>query len=763
MAEALGAISSTITILDLAFKLRKCHDRIEAAPGVWGEYCDKVDSLSHVQSVLMDMISGQNHAIDRVKSEELATLADKEMQIIVKQANNILGACKDLARSPRQRVWDWLRVKRASVKFVIAEKGLQGLIDSVEKAKVSLQAAVCLFGLEKLNAGGLKLSKLSLVLVDKGEQPGKHLKRKRTSTKVSSHKSRRPRSSKKGRTSARHDHRRKKGSVKARDNGDHNVQAAGGYEIVLRDKKVLIMATDTDEYKSITRGVGTDAHTTGLIPVERNLEDMSDDEWERGIGNHLYEFQLSPPSTSVEDPESEEDSNRLDTHLSNDTMLIPVDSDKQSRAFVKEGTNLSQCDQGETKAMVFCVSRIRITETDQTFSFQEPCQQPCDHVAMQVFDARLTVRHLPYMMEIMFISGAVSSGETRGITLAPKFTLQSYHRCPDGWPCSHTLSGGDLPCQDDINAEGVVCLCSDSLRAWTSGYGWELDSPTKSPRAARDDDHSPLSLLQKVKRRDDTIPARIPFSLLVGYLKLIEVLRFEEEYLAQCCIWTDAILSEVSTSFDEEAIAWTWVLWKLQRGTEFKRLTGIIQQQGKHLIDQETNRYGVVPPQRIIKITPDTIDQKRISVLSQIRDLVQNTIETSRRNYMRARTQDDPGRTAPPNIISSSLVVGYFTLEHEMFLLDGRTWDDGNFDGVSFADASSWIRSMMNLRDWMVKPVLPASTMLSGLKALFSGGDDGLHEAGISSGLSSNVYDDLNDLIRRLGEEDDWGVDLPDE
>lgn len=69
---------------------------------------------------------------------------------------------------------------------------------------------------------------------------------------------------------------------------------------------------------------------------------------------------------------------------------------------------------------------------------------------------------------------------------------------------------------------------------------------------------------------------------------------------------------------------------------------------------------------------------------------------------MIARTQEDFGRGAPPKIMSSSLMLGYLTLEYEMFLLDGRTWDDGNFDGVSFADGSGWIRSMMDLRDWMV-------------------------------------------------------------
>lgn len=48
MAEALGIISSAITVCDLVCKLRKCYKKINAAPAVWKEYCDKLESLSDV-------------------------------------------------------------------------------------------------------------------------------------------------------------------------------------------------------------------------------------------------------------------------------------------------------------------------------------------------------------------------------------------------------------------------------------------------------------------------------------------------------------------------------------------------------------------------------------------------------------------------------------------------------------------------------------------------------------------------------------------
>lgn len=112
------------------------------------------------------------------------------------------------------------------------------------------------------------------------------------------------------------------------------------------------------------------------------------------------------------------------------------------------------------------------------------------------------------------------------------------------------------------------------------------------------------------------------------------------------------------------------------------------------------------------------------------------------------------------------MTAGFLTLEYEFFFRNGNTEDDGNFEGLSFSDTVDWVRSMMNLGNWEIRTVPPAHRMpffLSGLVAVFPVLGVGLHTAGICSRLSSNVYEDLNGLIRRLGEEVYWGVDLPNE
>lgn len=99
-------------------------------------------------------------------------------------------------------------------------------------------------------------------------------------------------------------------------------------------------------------------------------------------------------------------------------------------------------------------------------------------------------------------------------------------------------------------------------------------------------------------------------------------------------------------------------------------------------------------------------------------------------------------------------MAGYLTLECERCL---PTLND-----VSFADASGWIRSMMDLSGWMVRTVPPAYKMptllaLATTVVPFLGVN--LHSAGTSGLFSSEVYENLNNLIKKL-EGEDWGLDL---
>ncbi|KAF5549063.1 transporter hol1 [Fusarium mexicanum] len=113
-------------------------------------------------------------------------------------------------------------------------------------------------------------------------------------------------------------------------------------------------------------------------------------------------------------------------------------------------------------------------------------------------------------------------------------------------------------------------------------------------------------------------------------------------------------------------------------------------------------------------------------------------------------------------IMSSAVTVGYLTLETQRHLPDAQEGGNPNFLGVSFEAAAEWIRSMMDLGDWMIRTVPPARRMprlLADLAMFVPVLGVGLHESGISTGLSPHVHKDLTNLITRLKAED-WGIGL---
>ncbi|KAH6951335.1 hypothetical protein DER45DRAFT_382209 [Fusarium avenaceum] len=667
---------------------------------------------------------------------------------------------------------------------------------------MSLQSAICLMQLEALNSGQMqtqhafqiihdsmrehaealkrinrdnKLSRMAFAFSDEKGKPVKCPKGKRKDPNDPNSKSKHSlRRSTKTKASSKSQQSQTKKSSRAQDAfqvKEQNCDPSKGHELVLRNNEVLVMATDADEFNSAASGNRTEGQITRLNRFERVLESISDDEWGQGMGSHLHELQPSLTSTSSLTLASTSSSlDDLDADVNNNNVTpIRMDAEKLNHAFVGRVTNLFECVNGQQESMLFCVSYICITETSQTFTMQEPCRRGCDHVTLQIMNTRSIKKKLPYLMTFESISCEVFSGERHEIQPAPDITLQSFNRCQGKKLCYHTLVEGGLPENDAQTLQTVVCVCSDNLEAWLDDFGWESHTPTERTAddvlngPAQDGDERALVLLQDIRRSDHVddlhIPDRIPFGVLVGFLKLIERLHLEGDYLEQCHVWTNAILSEVSNSFDTDAIAWAWVLWKLQIAPEFKILSSVIQQQAKHRIGQGTNRYGVRISQHITSI----IDRKRISVLSQIKDFVQNTIETCRNNYLLAEKEEPHDWNTPQRILDSSLTVGYLTLEYDRCFMNGQSGGNTDFEGVSFADAAGWIRSMMDLGDFIVGTVPPASKMpvfLAGLASFVPVVGVLLYEVRISACLSSKVYEDLDGMIRRLEEEEDWGIDL---
>ncbi|RSL49486.1 hypothetical protein CEP54_012411 [Fusarium duplospermum] len=439
------------------------------------------------------------------------------------------------------------------------------------------------------------------------------------------------------------------------------------YDLICRNGMILSIGTDTDEYRSAfsddeTRGVTT----TRLDDI---LAATTDEEWTRYVESgpeELYGFLTSAPCTAA----------CSEVESADEKSPIYMDLQQPTSAFIGETVHLRACLSRKSNSLFFCVWHISLTETCQTLAIQEPCQRLCQHVTLEIMDTLSTSKMLPY--SIPFESMSCNALPTTAAETDSKssFILKSFERCQGRKRCVHTVVEATSSPQPHAS-----CILPVRIQAWLGDDAWESDTPTEravsdaeddawesdkpTERAVSDagddpfpsepgqgDDELAFALLQAIKRaqrcaeRPD-MPGQVQFNVLIGFLKLTEKYSLEEPYLTQGKGWTEALLPSIPKSLDRDAVAWLWVLWKFQMGPEFKKLSGIIQQQATHRIDQEPNEYGVEIPGHIV----EAIEQRRISVLSQIRGchFVDRSFPGPGGNEVKKRksAEDQPRRRTP--------------------------------------------------------------------------------------------------------------------
>ncbi|KAK2477058.1 hypothetical protein H9L39_12282 [Fusarium oxysporum f. sp. albedinis] len=496
------------------------------------------------------------------------------------------------------------------------------------------------------------------------------------------------------------------------------------YDLVWRNGDIFSIGTDTDVYKAAFEAQLGDYQGVTMFRLDDLLESLTDAQQgqDATAQNDLRDV------LALEIPFPDES----DTEPTTKSFSIQIDYQRPTYAFVGNGVDLGQSIFDTTTSLPFCAWVICDLQPCQIFALQEPCNGAS----------------LPYTMTFRSMSYSMLLDEEAAIGTQEELTLESFNRCQKKNGCRHTVVEG-------VVSPEACCVRSVNLRAWLGDDFVEREAVTSTEDGASyddsisveptlDDDHDEraLDLLQAVMNgmaNDSDIPARIELDVLVSYIKVVDKYELGELYLSQGLAWADALLPKMSTSFDEDAIAWLWILWRLHMPTEFNKLSAIIAQQAQGRIGPEHDRHGVEIPESII----DAIEQKRVHALSQ-------------------QSWAGPTWVRESGIISSAVTVEYLTLETQKHLPCAQEGYNPNFPGVSFEDTAKWIRSMINLGDWRIRAVPPARRRFQFLANLsffvpFLG--VGLHEVEYYSGLFSHVYEELTNLITRL-EAEDWGMDL---
>ncbi|WKT49341.1 hypothetical protein QSH57_014271 [Fusarium oxysporum f. sp. vasinfectum] len=496
------------------------------------------------------------------------------------------------------------------------------------------------------------------------------------------------------------------------------------YDLVWRNGDIFSIGTDTDVYKAAFEAQLGDHQSVTMFRLDDLLENLTDAQQGQDATsqNDLRDV------LALEMPFPDES----DTEPTTKSFSIQIDYQRPTYAFVGNGVDLGQSIFDTTTSLPFCVWVICDLQPCQIFALQEPCNGACKHVRLAVMDISTLQRALPYTMTFRSMSYSLLLDEEAVTGTQEELALESFNRCQKKNGCRHTVVEG-------VASPEACCVRPVNLRAWLGDDVVEREAVTSTE-----------DVMNGMANGSD-IPARIELDVLVSYIKVVDKYKLGELYLSQGLAWADALLPNMSTSFDDDAMAWLWILWRLHMPTEFKTLSAIIAQQAQGRIGPEHDRHGVEIPESII----DAIEQRRVHALSQVRGCVHQEIKCCK---------DYAGLTWVHEsvIMSSAVIVEYLTLETQKHLPDAQEGYNPNFPGVSFKDTAKWIRSMIKSRDWRIRAVPPARRrfqFLANLSFFVPFLRVGLHEVEYCSGLFSHVYEELTDLITRLKAED-WGMDL---
>ncbi|KAJ4327756.1 hypothetical protein N0V84_001865 [Fusarium piperis] len=355
------------------------------------------------------------------------------------------------------------------------------------------------------------------------------------------------------------------------------------YDIICHHGKILIIGTDTEEYRAaFSDDEPRDAMTARLDDI---VEAMTDEEWARCVESgpeELYAYLTSAPCTAA----------CSDVESMDEESTIYMDLRQPTSAFIGETVNLWECLSDSSESLFFCVWHISLTETCQTLAIQEPCPRLCQHVTLRMMDTFSISKTIPYTIPLEFMLCEALPTAADKTNSESRFALKSFERCQGRKRCVHTVVEAV-----SLLRPQTVCVLPVNIHAWLGDEAWESDTPTE--RAVSDagddtstsepgqgDDERAFAFLRAINRANCTkssdIPDQVEFDVLICFLKLTEKYGLGEPYLAQAKEWTRALLPSIPESLDRDAVAWLWVLWKLQMGPEFKSLSDSFQEEEEY-------------------------------------------------------------------------------------------------------------------------------------------------------------------------------------
>ncbi|KAL6412130.1 hypothetical protein AUP68_04513 [Ilyonectria robusta] len=465
---------------------------------------------------------------------------------------------------------------------------------------------------------------------------------------------------------------------------------------------------------------------------------------------------LDPQTALFSDEELNHEPTVNDTHQ---VLAIPATS------------SMPRCESAETQRSLFCAAGWSVTEKRCVLYLKEPCvpTRHCKHVTVEGLPRGAVLGQSPCKVSL----------DTTNCENAPEYILESVSQLsscvlagiPDsrGYEsCLHTLVENEHPDQ-------VQCVLPTKLRASVEedeSISVDLDNDTERPASngpenslesekqdwpsdndqtqmSDDESWSDAGFPLKPAPEDDAnafhilrgilcesvleIPDVVDLETLLYILQLGDKYDLGEVHLQRAKDWAELLRPQIPKYFNQKAVAWLWILWKLKMGPEFKALSGVVQQQARHPIDQDDSQYQVLLPKQII----DQIERRRLSALRTVKNLLDVEMDSNREAFREAST-NPKGTKCQPAIVLSSCKYLCLSIESErLFGLNGIDNGGVTFEGVSFAGVCCHIKENAAQRMEYMRSLTEGRFGSAGSAGLFGFGASAIGtQAGVGTLLS---------------------------
>nr|WNZ75648.1 hypothetical protein [Trichoderma harzianum] len=446
--DPFNGATSVRTIWEFAHNVSKLGKIVKCAPETWQQYSDGLRIVACLQTAIESTLKAYPQIRDLTIENNgqqcpLVEYINDRLGTVQNDASTLLKHYQALRkkRSKRRRIWDFISTNEAVVRFALNEKRISDLIKGVEQAQAHLHLALSLVSVCSTESLGSEVVGLLKAIKNEMVKHGQTIDEMKCDAsrseltklglefdqKAKAHG--RLKSTKPKRTN------RDSGYGGGEDNDGHDADHEcadddeGSDQSTAEDKTQQMQVGDTEdtqfgfiydkeakqlfqvpidspEYEqaasppanltfSVENSRDSPEVTQTIIRADEYADSLSEDEWQLFQFRPIEELMEAITSADCTAYPTDAETNTLMDHASE----IQLHFRPRSYVFIPETVELRFCKGNKSSILSFCVERISVTDTTQSFCVFQPCSAlgnaQCKHVTIDIQAVAIDIMPCP--------------------------------------------------------------------------------------------------------------------------------------------------------------------------------------------------------------------------------------------------------------------------------------------------------------------------------------------------------------------------------